>query len=105
MSEHLKARAVAAPWWGGIEVLLFQSYGGRQYASVVTDFVKTEDLEHARVIDPSFVLDREDAQRLIDDLWECGLRPSSGAGSAGQLSATQAHLEDMRRLVFAGKGE
>ena len=50
-----------------------------------------------------FEMTRENAQRLMDDLWECGLRPSSGAGSVGQLAATEYHLEDMRKLVFESK--
>ena len=37
---------------------------------------------------------------LMDDLWQCGLRPSEGTGSAGALAATQKHLDDMRKLVF-----
>lgn len=42
----------------------------------------------------------EAAQELMDSLWQCGLRPSEGAGSAGALAATQRHLDDMRALVF-----
>lgn len=40
------------------------------------------------------------AQSLMDQLWNCGLRPTEGSGSAGALSATQRHLEDMRRIAF-----
>ena len=43
------------------------------------------------------------AQQLMNGLWECGVRPAQGQGSAGQLEATRAHLEDMRALVFKGK--
>ena len=50
--------------------------------------------------DPICKLSPEMAQSLMDDLWDCGLRPSEGAGSAGALAATQKHLEDMRKLVF-----
>lgn len=39
------------------------------------------------------------AQALMDSLWECGIRPTQGSGSAGSLAATQNHLEDMRSLV------
>ena len=39
------------------------------------------------------------AQTLMDALWKSGLRPTE-VGSAGQLSAVQAHLEDMRKIVF-----
>jgi hypothetical protein len=42
----------------------------------------------------------QDAQMLMDELWQCGLRPSEGSGSAGAMAATQEHLKDMRRLVF-----
>jgi hypothetical protein len=48
---------------------------------------------------------KEDAQRFIDELWNAGLRPSEGTGSAGSLAATQRHLDDMRALVFKGKIE
>ena len=39
------------------------------------------------------------AQQMMDQLWDCGLRPSAGAGSVGQMAAVQAHLADMRALV------
>jgi hypothetical protein len=40
-------------------------------------------------------------QKLMDDLWDCGLRPSEGTGSAGALAAVEKHLGDMRKI--AGK--
>lgn len=49
---------------------------------------------------PTLKLSETHAQQLIDQLWACGLRPIEAAGSAGSLAATQAHLQDMRRLVF-----
>ncbi len=39
------------------------------------------------------------AQQLMDELWNVGLRPSEGTGSAGSLAATQRHLGDMRSIV------
>jgi len=39
------------------------------------------------------------AQQLMDALWRAGLRPIEANGSAGQLGATERHLEDMRALV------
>jgi hypothetical protein len=41
-----------------------------------------------------------DAQALMDRLWKAGLRPTEGSGSAGALSATKYHLEDVRTLLF-----
>jgi len=49
---------------------------------------------------PTLCLRKDQAQVLMDDLWNCGIRPAEGAGSAGSLAATNKHLEDMRTLVF-----
>lgn len=48
---------------------------------------------------PFITLEQEGAQRLMDALWDAGLRPSEGMGSAGQLAAVQNHLKDMRVIV------
>lgn len=49
---------------------------------------------------PALLLPNDDAQRLMDELWNCGLRPSEGSGSAGSLAATERHLADMRSMAF-----
>ena len=49
---------------------------------------------------PMLRIQKREAQRLIDDLWACGLRPTEGSGSAGSLAATQKHLEDMRHIAM-----
>lgn len=52
-------------------------------------------------IRPAFLeLDRDEAQSLMDRLYEVGLRPSLAAGTAGQLEAVKYHLEDMRKLAL-----
>ena len=45
-------------------------------------------------------LQTEQAQQLMDELWNCGIRPTEGAGSAGAMAAVQAHLKDLQTLVF-----
>lgn len=52
------------------------------------------------ITDPALVLEIDEAQELMDQLYACGIRPSESKGSAGQLTAIQYHLEDMRKLVF-----
>jgi hypothetical protein len=49
---------------------------------------------------PTFHLTPQEAQSLMDGLWEAGVRPRDGAGSLAHVDAQKAHLEDMRRLVF-----
>lgn len=50
----------------------------------------------------AFALTEAEAQSLIDDLYRAGLRPTDARGTAGQLDAMKAHLEDMRRLAGLG---
>lgn len=50
--------------------------------------------------EPTLTLPQESAQKLIDDLWDAGLRPSEGSGSAGAFKAVQDHLSDMRKIAF-----
>jgi hypothetical protein len=93
----MKLRAMLAPWSDSVEFLLSEKRDG---VLSVVHVVEMKALPDGIVMEPSFSLNREDAQSLMDNLWNCGLRPTEGAGSAGALSATQNHLEDMRRLVF-----
>lgn len=62
---------------------------------------RVEDDDLAMEGQPAITLRRDEGQQLIDALWDCGLRPSEGSGSAGQLASTQRHLEDMRAIAFA----
>lgn len=50
--------------------------------------------------EPAMRLKYEEAQRLMDELWRCGLRPSEGTGSAGSLAATERHLKDMQGIAL-----
>lgn len=52
------------------------------------------------VVEPTFRLESEQAQKVMDELWSCGFRPREGTGSAGSLAATERHLADMQKLVF-----
>jgi hypothetical protein len=48
---------------------------------------------------PMLDLEPEEAQVLVDSLWDAGVRPTAAKGSAGQLAAVQAHLDDLRRYL------
>ena len=54
--------------------------------------------------EPSVRLSEEAAQRLMDQLWIAGVRPSDGEGNIGQIGAVKAHLEDMRKIAFKKLG-
>ena len=108
---HHRVRAQKAPWSNGVQLCIMVEHG-REYGYVPplygmhppwgTDehpgpFEKLE--EGQQIAGPTTELGTKAAQELMDDLWQCGIRPSEGTGSAGQLAATQRHLEDMQGIA------
>ena len=39
-------------------------------------------------------------QRLMDELWNCGVRPSDAKWPKGEINAMTTHLKDMRTIAF-----
>ncbi len=95
----MKIRAAKQPWSNRIDLLMMPGRTADGARTVVTSMT-VEAVEDGHFVHPSCSMELTDAQVLMDSLWECGIRPSEGSGSAGAMSATQKHLEDMRRLVF-----
>lgn len=50
--------------------------------------------------EPAMAINTDIAQSLMDSLWDAGIRPAGAKGSAGQLTAVQGHLSDMREIAF-----
>jgi glycine cleavage system aminomethyltransferase T len=57
-------------------------------------------IDPGSLIHPTLRLPLDAAQRLMDELWQAGVKPSQSIGSTGQVEAIKYHLEDMRKLVF-----
>lgn len=100
---QIEVRAFNAPWNMAVELLVVDK---KDHRVLTTD--KSSDKFQAEVrsyvdgeaFERSLHITIEAAQTLMDDLWQAGLRPTEGAGSAGAMRATERHLEDMRKLVF-----
>jgi hypothetical protein len=101
MRNEIRFHVEKRPWVDGVAVYAFTRRDD-QTVSVgqSVTFVDRPAGVAADYNDPTLHLNYESAQMLMDSLWDCGLRPSEGSGSAGAMAATQKHLEDMRRLVF-----
>jgi len=95
MKMHILAHL--APRSNRIDLLIKQIDGN---TLAIGRGVLFEVVPEGQEIEPTLSLPIESAQELMDSLWQCGLRPSEGSGSAGALRATQNHLEDMRKIVF-----
>ena len=73
---------------------------GERFAVLKNAEFEVRDINQAMPEEPALRMSRDSAQQLMDELFRIGIRPSDGSGSAGQMAATERHLEDMRRLVF-----
>ena len=94
-------RAQRTPWRDSVDVLIYEENDGARWVTRAEFTV--ERLQEGQVVgEPTFTLEAHTGQELMDALWDCGLRPSEGSGSAGQLAATQKHLEDMRLIALQG---
>jgi hypothetical protein len=91
-------RASSEPWSYDV-VLRIGRRGedGQLYAMQPPVVSAVKPGEH---IQPTLTLPREDAQLLMDELWNAGLRPSEGTGSAGAMAATERHLKDMTTIAM-----
>lgn len=59
-----------------------------------------KEYEEGAMVPEFMEISEDDAQRLMDEMWNAGFRPSEGSGSAGALKAVQDHLADMQKIVF-----
>jgi hypothetical protein len=62
--------------------------------------IEMKPVEEGAYMPPAAVIPATAAQELMDELWQCGFRPSEGTGSAGSLAATERHLKDLQRVAF-----
>jgi len=99
--EVIRIRACRAGDFSGNQIKIYMYDREGQ-----SDVVNLEAKPHEEGADrpPVMRLEENYAQMLMDDLWNCGMRPTEGTGSAGSLAATQEHLKDMRSIVFKQLG-
>lgn len=93
---HIRARL--EDWGAGVRLNVLKREDRTSY--YISDVVFTEVSEAAERPHSPLFLENEEAQALIDSLWNCGFRPTEGTGSAGSLKATENHLHDMRKIAF-----
>jgi hypothetical protein len=106
MKTQTNIRIESMPWSMdtlGVHIAMVQTTanGTHVYARpqpLTMTVLRDEDdgMQHA----PLFHITHEEAQQFMDELYRAGIRPRDGAGSVGQLAAKDAHLADLRRLVF-----
>jgi len=86
------------PWSEKVGFLLMKHETGKP--RLVAKSLEFVELPAGAPADSTFNLDGQEAQELIDALWNCGLRPTQGKSSIGRLEAVERHLADMRTIAF-----
>ncbi len=100
VNRDMIVRAYKEPCFGDVIRIIAKENHGK--VSAYAQPVVMKEVEEFTHVDPMIEISHTTAQGLMDSLWECGLRPSEGSGSAGQLASVQRHLEDMRSIAFHG---
>ena len=95
--NKISVLAQRAAWSPRFELLIISD---TSTTHAVGEVIFHELREADGIPNASLQIDYEAAQALMDQLWNCGIRPTEGSGSAGSLLATQNHLADMRKIAF-----
>ena len=104
MDERMIVHAVKGNFrTRGINLFVDEVRDGKCYTTRPIEMREVvKSWEEDTAVGPMVTLTPTMAQKLMDDLWDCGVRPSEGSGSAGQLASVKYHLEDLRCIVFKG---
>lgn len=94
----LQIMARREDWDEGISLYMRQQTVGM--GSMIAAPVVMVKKEMGERVEPFLRIGIQEGQQLMDELWQCGLRPTEGTGSAGSLKATEKHLDDMRKIAF-----
>ena len=97
---QLQIRAQRKEWHGPFVDLLICSVSKNKWDVVEPLTTTMHELPPHAPAEPTLTISIDAAQRLLDNLWDCGLRPTQGKGSAGQLAAVERHLHDMRIIAL-----
>lgn len=99
--ERVWLSAVMTPWRRNLDIRLGMVLdGGERRIAVAQPLTFKEEKNEGQEVAPFLSLGPDDWQTLMDEMWRAGVRPSSGAGTATEASATERHLADMRKLAF-----
>lgn len=105
-THRTEIKAYREPWLCGtvaIRIAQITNNDGVRTVALAKPLILAVKTREELYVDhePTMRIQPEEAQQFMDELWSVGIRPTEGAGSVGQMAATEKHLEDMRTLVFS----
>jgi hypothetical protein len=81
-------------WANGVDIFIFNK-------DRILSEVKFEDFPTMTMMPRSnFFMNKENTQKLMDQLWNAGYRPSGIKNKDIAMGAMDKHIEDLRRIAF-----
>ena len=97
------------PWNRNIAVFIKRTVFSDRGIEAETQALTLQGFEkiglHGVPPEPTVAIEDEAAQQLINSLWFMGYRPEITSSLNGELAAKDAHIHDLRSLVFKDKVE
>lgn len=88
------------PAYRGISLYITDDTAQPAGRVAVATNITFESTHEALIPQPLTTLELNEAQELMDELWNCGIRPTDGAGSAGAMHRAEMHIADLRKIAF-----
>lgn len=94
--------AVREPWRQAIALHVRVKNAAGAVAFLKDLIVETlpDDHDFAQIQDAPIYLNDDAAQSLMDELWNCGVRPRDGSGSNATAMEAQAHIKDLQQFAL-----
>ena len=86
----------ATPWGDRVNLYMVQENDGHGWEAQAVWAPVEDELGSLATAAPFVSLTPTAAQALMDSLWDSGMRPTEGKGSAGSFAAQGEHLKDMK---------
>ncbi len=86
-------------WMDRYELVCFHYEGNTRIVRRFSERVDAVPEGHM-ITEPTLSVSGDEAQQIMNALWDTGLRPNNGAGAVAHTEAIEAHLQDMRTIAF-----
>lgn len=99
----MEFRAASIDWMDRVSVLACErdrATGMLSHVAAPLEFTMKPHEPGAFIQHGTLELDARAAVSLMDALWHAGVRPSDFKSPNGEINRLEAHLADMRKLVF-----
>lgn len=99
MDEPVTIRAFYNMAWGAVELQIYQNIPNTTVKRAFATNIRFEVKERGTLVQPVCRLQDHEAQMLMNDLWNAGIRPKEHRFSDLSFETQKRHLDDMRAIV------